>query len=145
MYAPRLTLLLCAGEVFAGTIPGQRHHWTPVVRPVAPVVDIPDAYQTTNHTIGNLEGFEYHYRIPDPVTGQIVEDFKVIFVSGFADDEPDLSPRSATLPELTSLEARDTWYCNYVEGCFDPVVAGIQFTSSQVAAWLSALANSTLR
>lgn len=69
---------------------------------------------TIDHKNRAWEGKNWHYSVPNPVTGK-QEEFTVYIVDSEFDDEPIIS--TSVSPSRLAQIKRDLWYCTWVYGC----------------------------
>ena len=115
---------------------------------IPPLVDLPEPVVTVNHSDNHLNGLTWHYRIPHPKTGEIIEEFSIFLIDGGfhehenqSQDHSLVTTNSGAAPALLQIQPRDNWICAWIYGCVDPVVFSVSISSYQVAAAATALGN----
>lgn len=104
-----------------------------------PLISIPEPEITVNHSSNFWKGMEWHYRITEPESGEVEEEFSIhIMDDGFV-TEGGLSLRSTINLDTVSLQPRDNWVCEYVYACMENVVYAAAVSQNQITAAAVAL------
>ena len=82
-----------------------------------PLMVLPEPEITVNQSTNYVDGLGWHYRIPHPEMGEIIEEFSIHIIDGglIPAAEESLPRRSPS--ELVSLEPRDDWICERIYAC----------------------------
>jgi hypothetical protein len=93
---------------------------------------------TIDHTHRAWEGKNWHYSVPDPVSGKL-EAFSIFIVDGDSSDAEPVRSRHTSVRRNTIIEPaqakRDLWVCTWAYGCGDnPVGYAAAVTASQALA-----------
>ena len=101
-----------------------------------PLMTLPEPEVTINHSTNYVNGMEWHYRIPHPKTGKIIEEFSIHLIDGGLVPETSEGVSRRTSNELVSLQPRANYVCEYIFGC----AAAVSYQASISAAQISAAA-----